>query len=319
MKLLQFTAVAALGFVLAGPALAEFPEKDITLIVPWSAGGGTDTIARTLVADAENCLGTGVNVVNRTGAVGASGMGATAAARPDGYTIGLITFQLSAYEPMGMVDLGPDDFDLLQLINQSAGAISVSADSDWKTLGDLMSYASENPGVVTVGHSGTGGSWHLAAATLADENDVQFNYVPFDGSAKVRTALLGGHIAVATSGADEVKQLAEAGEVRILAVVADERVAGFPDVPTVAEAGYPLAAPIYDWRGLAAPKGLPADVKAKLIDGLKACFDSEGFQSMAAERAIPLVYADPEGFADFLNGMDASLRPALDSMGLLAK
>ncbi|KIN78661.1 tripartite tricarboxylate transporter substrate-binding protein [Sulfitobacter mediterraneus] len=89
--------------------LAELPEKDITLIVPWSAGGGTDTIARTLVAEAESCLGANVNVVNRTGAVGASGMGATATARPGGYTIGLVTFELTAYEPMGMVDLGPDD------------------------------------------------------------------------------------------------------------------------------------------------------------------------------------------------------------------
>ena len=316
MKLLTF---AALSLTLAGSAFADFPEKDITLIVPWSAGGGTDTIARTLVADAENCLGTSVNVVNRTGAVGASGMGATATARPDGYTIGLITFQLSAYEPMGMVDLSPEDFDLLQLINQSAGAISVSADSEWQTLGELMAYASDNPGVVTVGHSGTGGSWHLAAATVADASGAEFNFVPFDGSAKIRTALLGGHIAVATTGADEVKQLSEAGEVRILAVVATERVAGFPDVPTIAEAGFPLDSPIYDWRGVAAPKGLPEDVKAKLVTGLKACYDGDAFQSMAAERAIPLVYADPEGFADFLAGMDASLRPALDSMGLLAE
>lgn len=316
---MKYQTLAAISIAFATPALAEFPEKDITLIVPWSAGGGTDTIARTLVAEAESCLGANVNVVNRTGAVGASGMGATATARPDGYTIGLVTFQLSAYEPMGMVDLGPDDFDLLQLINQSAGAISVAADSEWQTLDDLMTYAAENPGVVTVGHSGTGGSWHLAAATVADAHGASFNYVPFDGSAKVRTALLGGHIAVSTSGADEVKQLAEAGELRILAVVANERAAGFPDVPTIAEVGYPLDAPIYDWRGLAGPKGLPAEVKARLVSGLKACFETEAFQIMAAERGIPLVYEGPEGFAAFLSGMDASLRPALASMGLLAE
>ena len=116
-----------------------------------------------------------------------------------------------------------------------------------------------------------------------------------------------------------MKQLAEAGEVRILAVVAKERVAGFPDIPTIGEAGYPIDSPIYDWRGLAAPKGLPADVKAKLVEGLKACYDSAAFQSMATERAIPLVYADPDGFADFLDGMDATLRPALASMGLLVE
>lgn len=316
---MKATYLAVLAALFATPALAEFPEKDITLIVPWSAGGGTDTIARTLVADAENCLGTNVNVVNKTGAVGATGMGATAAARPDGYTIGLVTFQLSAYEPMGMVDLSPRDFDLIQLINQSPGAISVAADSEWETLDDLMKFAQENPGVVTVGHSGTGGSWHLSAATLAQAHEASFNYVPFDGSAKVRTALLGRHVAVAATGADEVKQLADAGEVKILAVNATERVPAFPDTPTVAEAGYALEAPIYDWRGVAAPKGLPTDVKAKLVSGIKACFDSEAFQKLAEERGLPLVYADPDGFADFLQGMDSSLRPALDSIGLLSK
>jgi tripartite-type tricarboxylate transporter receptor subunit TctC len=316
---MKIAYLAAFAAFFATPALAEFPEKDITLIVPWSAGGGTDTIARTLVADAESCLGANVNVVNKTGAVGATGMGATAAARPDGYTIGLVTFQLSAYEPMGMVDLGPNDFDLIQLINQSPGAISVAADSEWDTLDDLMRFAKENPGVVTVGHSGTGGSWHLSAATLAQAHDTSFNYVPFDGSAKVRTALLGRHVAVAATGADEVKQLADAGEVKILAVNATERVPAFPDTPTVAEAGYALEAPIYDWRGVAAPKGLPAEVKAKLVSGIKTCFDGAAFQKLAEERGLPLVYADPEGFADFLQGMDSSLRPALDSIGLLNK
>lgn len=316
---MTFRSTLAIVLIAASPALADFPEKDITMIVPWSAGGGTDTIARTLVANAAECLGANVNVVNRTGAAGATGMGALAAARPDGYTIGLITFQLSAYEPMGMVDLGPEDYDLLQLINQSPGAISVSADSEWQTLDDLMTYAKENPGVITVGHSGTGGSWHLSAATLASAYDTQFNYVPFDGSANVRTALLGGHISAAATGADEVLQLAQSGDVRILAVNANERLAGFPDVPTVGDAGFPLEAPIYDWRGLAAPKGLPDDVKATLVEGLKACFDSESFQSMAAERGIPLVYEGPAGFSEFLSGLDGSLRPALGAIGLLAE
>jgi tripartite-type tricarboxylate transporter receptor subunit TctC len=314
----RFTA--GLAIALAGTAAwADFPEKDITLIVPWSAGGGTDTIARALVAEGESCLGAGVNVVNRTGAVGATGMGATSAARADGYTIGLVTFQLSAYEPMGMVDLSYRDFDLLQLINQSPGALTVAAESDWQTLEDLMAYAEANPGVVTVGHSGTGGSWHLAAATLANAAGVDMNYVPFDGSAQVRTALLGGHIAVATTGIDEVKQLSEAGEVRILAVNAAERAEAFPDVPTVSEAGFEVAAPIYDWRGLAAPTGLPQDVRAALVEGLRACFESEGFQNLAAERGIPLVYAGPKEFEAFLAGMEESLLPALRDLGLASE
>lgn len=315
MKYFKYAAIALLAST--GAALADFPEKDITLIVPWSAGGGTDAIARTLVTDAKSCMGADINVVNRTGAVGATGMGATAAARPDGYTVGLITFHLSAYKAMGVVDMSYRDFDLLQLINQSPGAISVAANSEWKSLKDLMDYAKENPGVVTVGHSGTGGSWHLSAATLANGHDTEFNYVPFDGSANVRTALIGKHVAVAATGIDEMKQLSENGDVRILAVNALERAAAFPDVPTISEAGFKLDSPIYDWRGLAAPKGIPADVKAKLVAGFENCFNSDGFQKLAAERGIPLVYADPAGFEEFLVGMEKSLVPALESIGLL--
>ncbi|MGJ8609583.1 MAG: Bug family tripartite tricarboxylate transporter substrate binding protein [Octadecabacter sp.] len=303
--------------LVAGGATAQgYPEKDVTLIVPWSAGGGTDTIARSLVSEAEACFGANINVVNRTGAVGAIGMGATATARNDGYTVGLITFNLSTYGLLDQAELSYADFDLIQLINQSPGAITVAANSDWETLDDLMSYAQENPGVVTVGHAGTGGAWHLSAATLAKEYETTFNYVPFDGSANVRTALLGNHVAVATTGIDEMKQLLEAGEVRVLAVNALERADAFPDVPTVSEAGYAIAAPIYDWRGLAAPKGIDPAVMATIIEGFKACFDSDNFQALAEERGLPLVYKDPADFEVFLADMETSLGGVIADLGI---
>lgn len=303
--------------LVAGGATAQgYPEKDVTLIVPWSAGGGTDTIARTLVAEAESCFGANINVVNRTGAVGAIGMGATATARNDGYTVGLITFNLSTYGLLGQAELSYADYDLIQLINQSPGAITVAANSEWETLDDLMNYAQENPGVVTVGHAGTGGAWHLSAATLAKEYETTFNYVPFDGSANVRTALLGNHVAVATTGIDEMKQLLEAGEVRILAVNALERADAFPDVPTISEAGYAIAAPIYDWRGLAAPIGIDPEVRASIIEGFKTCFESESFQTLAEEKGLPLRYKDPADFEVFLAAMETSLGAAIADLGI---
>lgn len=312
------TLVASVSLSLAaGLAMAaDYPAKDVTMIVPWSAGGGTDTIARSLIAEAEDCFGTNINVVNKTGAVGAIGMGATAAARNDGYTIGLITFNLSTYGLLGQADLSYKDFELIQMINQSPGAITVAANSEWQTLEDLMSYASENPGVVTVGHAGTGGAWHLSAEALASEHGAGFNYVPFDGSANVRTALIGNHVAVATTGIDEMKQLLEAGQVRVLAVNALERAEAFPDIPTIAEAGYPLAAPINDWRGLAAPKGVKPEIKDEIIARIKTCYDSEGFQSLAKERGLPLVYKDPAEFETFLADLEASLSVAISNLGI---
>jgi tripartite-type tricarboxylate transporter receptor subunit TctC len=315
---LIFTMTAVFLTVMVIDGMAQkFPAKDITLIVPWSAGGGTDTIARALVKNGKNHFGVNVNVVNKTGGMGAVGMGAAATAVPDGYTVGLITFQLSTYRMMGLTDLSYRDYGLIQLLNQSPAAISVAADSKFKTLKDLMEYAKKNPGVVTAGHSGAGGAWHLALASIAVREGIKFNFVPFDGAAPTRTAVVGGHIAVATTGIDELLQLYRAGQVRILAVNDTKRHWLFPDVPTIAEAGYPNPNIIYDWRGLGAPKGVPADRMNFLIEGFKKCFDDPEFKKLAHDLGLPLAYRDPKGFEEFLKGMEETLRPALDSVGLL--
>lgn len=295
----------------------KFPAKEITLIVPWAAGGGTDTIARALVKNAKNYFGVNVNVVNKTGGMGAVGMGAVATAVPDGYTVGVITFQLSTYRMMGLSDLSYRDFGLIQLLNQSPAAISVAADSKFKTLKELMDYAKANPGVVTAGHSGAGGAWHLSLASIAVREGIKFNFVPFDGAAPTRTAVVGGHIAVGTTGIDELLSLYKAGQVRILAVNDYKRHWLFPDVPTIAEAGYPNPKIIFDWRGLAAPKGVPADRMQILIDGFKKCFDDPEFKKLAYDLGLPLTYRDPKGFEEFLKEMEETLRPALESVGLL--
>ena len=303
-------------FAFCNPAAAKFPAKDITLICPWSAGGGTDTISRALVKNAKKYFGVNVNVVNKTGGMGAIGMGAVSTARPDGYTVGMITFQLSTFQSMGLAKLSYRDFNLIQLVNQSPAAISVAADSKWKDLKQLMDYAKQNPGIVTVGHSGAGGGWHLAIASIATINDIKFNYVPFDGAAPTRTALIGGHIDCATTGIDEMLQLYKAGQVRILAVNNLKRHALFPDVPTIAEAGFPNPHPILDWRGLAAPKGVPAEQMQILVKGFNQCFDDPEFVKLADELGLPLTYADPQGFEKFLQGMEETLVPALKSVGL---
>lgn len=308
-------ATVALGLA-AGSANAAFPEKDITLIVPWGAGGGTDTFSRILVKNAKQHLGVNINVVNKTGAMGATGMGEISQARPDGYTIGTITFQLSAFRNQGLAPLSYRDYSLIGLINQSAGAISVRTDSQFKDLKSMMDYAKANPGVLTAGHSGAGGGWHLALASAALKAGVKLNYVPFDGAAPTRTALLGGHIAIATSGIDEMLEFYKDKKVRILAINALERHALFPDVPTVAEAGYPIEQPIMDWRGLAAPKGVPADRMKVLVDGLKKCFDDPEFQKAAREKGFLLTWKGPKDFEKFLDGMEKTLAEALKAVDL---
>jgi len=309
-------AVFANGQGDGGQSGDSFPEKDITLIVPWSAGGGTDTIARALAKNAPEYLGVNVNVLNQTGGTGAVGMSAAAAARPDGYTVGLITFSLSTYQLMGLSDLSYRDFELMQLLNQSLTALTVKADSKFETIGDVIKASQANPGSVTVGHSGAGGSYHLGCGALGIDYGFDFNYIPFDGTAPARSALLGGHIDIVASGIDEMLQLSEAGEVRILTVLNTVRHPLFPKVPTLAEAGYPVDNPILDWRGLGVPLGVPEDRLKILTAGFKKMFEDQEFIDFCKDVGLVLVYKDADGFEDFLVGMELALAPAIKAVGL---
>ena len=314
-----FTAgLAAAGFG-SIPAIAQTFQRDITLVVPWAAGGGTDTLARTLVKNAKQHIGVGINVVNRTGGTGAVGMQSVSAARPDGYTLGLVTFHLSAYRLMGLSELSYRDFQPIALLNRTPAAFSVKADSPFKTLKDLVDYAKANPGVVTVANSGAGANTHLSAAILAKNNGIKVSFVPFDGAAPARTAMVGGHVSSLVSGPDEVLQYVKTGQVRILAMVGEARHPSFPDVPTVAEAGFPLKEIIYDWRGVAGPKNLPADIAKALNDGFSKMANDPEFIALLEQVALPRVYMNGADFGTFLAGMETSLEPALAEVGLLKK
>jgi tripartite-type tricarboxylate transporter receptor subunit TctC len=313
-------AVLSLAFLMpAVPAQAAFPERDITMVVPWSAGGGTDTLARTLVKNAKKYLGVNVNVVNRVGGTGVVGMDSVSKAKPDGYTVGVITFNLSTYRLLGQSELSYRDFDLIALMNRSQAGLSVKADSQFKTLKDLVDYAKANPGVVTVGHSGPAGAWHLAAAAIASKYGVKFTFVPFDGAAPTRTALVGGHISVCASGMDEVLQFYQTKQVRILAANSPARHPAFPDVPTMAEAGFPVENPIFDWRGLGAPKGTAPDALKALREGFKKMAEDPDYIALMDKLALPRTYMDSDKFEEFLAGMEKSLEPTLELVGLLKK
>ena len=312
--------VFALALVFpTGAQAGSFPEKDLTLVVPWAAGGGTDTLARTLAKNAKQYFGVYLNVVNRVGGTGAVGMNSVAISKPDGYTIGVITFHLSAYRLMGLAELSYRDFDLIALLNRSPAGISVRADSPFKTLKDLVEYAKANPGVVTVGHAGPGQAWHLAAAALAQKLKLKFTYVPFDGAAPTRTSLVGGHISVATTGMDEVLQFYKTKQVRILAVNNVTRHPAFPDVPTLAEAGYPMENPVLDWRGLGVAKGTPPEVLKVLRDGFRKAAQDRDYVKLMDDLALPRAYLEHDKFGEFLAEIEKTLEPTLGLVGLLKK
>lgn len=311
-------ALTAWALTLAS-AQAAFPERDITLIVPWAPGGGTDTVARTLVKNAKKYLGVNVNVVNRTGGTGAVGMQAAAQSKPDGYTLGLVTFHLSSYRLMGVSPLSYRDFEPIMLINRSPAAFVVKADSPFKGMKDLIDYAKKNPGVVTVANSGAGATPHLTTLQIAKQQGVKFTMVPFDGAAPARTAVLGGHVTLLATGADEVLQFYKTKQMRFLAVMNDQRHPAFPDAPTLAEAGYGLDELILDWRGLAAPKGTPAELMKALRSGFVKMAEDPDFIRLMDQLALPRALLEGDRFGEFLANMENVMEPALKEANLLKK
>jgi len=276
---------------------AEFPEKQITIVVQAAAGGGSDTNSRTMAAVVEPILGVPVVCINRTGAAGAVAMSYVASREPDGYTIGHLPVELSMLEALGYADINPDNFDLIGCIGYFPASVVVNANSPMETFDDFVEYAKENPGAITVGNSGIGSIWHIAAAKLEKELGVEFTHVPFSGAATARTALMGGHIACSTASPSENAGAIEAGDLRMLAVMADQRSSLFPDVPTLKELGYDIQTTA--WLGFGCPKGLPEDVKNTLADAFKQGFESEMYQEKMKSYGIELVWMGPDEFYEF--------------------
>lgn len=310
-------SVALASSMLAMPAFAAFPEKPITMICPWTAGGGTDTLLRALSKEAEKHLGQTINVVNQTGGGGAIGHNAIRAARPDGYTVGMITFELNSLPPQGLVPFTWKNFDPLMRINSDPAALTVRADAPYSTVRGFMDYAKSNPGQVTIGNSGPGSVWHIAAGLAAEKTGVAVKHVPFDGAQPAVTALVGGHIKAVAVSVAEVRGQVQAGNLKILGVMASERDKLFPDVPTFIQQGVDVE--FYTWRGLAAPKGVPPEARAKIVDAYKKAFDSKEFKDFAAKASLNLSYQDGAEFSKFLGQNYKDVEAVMTKLGLAKK
>jgi tripartite-type tricarboxylate transporter receptor subunit TctC len=292
-------------------AAAEiFPDQPITLICPWGAGGGTDSVGRALADVAKDLFGQSVVVENKTGGVGVVGMTTSMNAKPDGYTVGLIAIEVVTLPKMG---LAPDTFTYenyrpLALLNADPCAITVSADAPWNTLQEFLDYVKENPGEVTVGNAGSGSIWHLGAIGLEEAAGVEFKHIPYSGGANpVVVDLLGGHIdAVAVSPA-EVGTHVEAGKLKILGIASEERLDKFPEVPTYKEQGIDLV--LGTWRGLAVPKDTPDDVFAILEEKFVEAAKDPKFSDFLANAGLGHVVMGSEDFTAKIQREDTLLDP----------
>jgi tripartite-type tricarboxylate transporter receptor subunit TctC len=313
-------AAAAAGISLAKPAFAQaYPSRPVTVVVPWGAGGGTDATARIVAALLEKELGQPFNVVNRTGGSGVVGHSAIATAQPDGYTIGMLTVEISMMHWQGLTELNPKSYTPLALMNEDPPGVSVSASSPHKTVKELADAIKAAPaGKLKASGTGQGGIWHLALVGWLKAMGLAANHVawvPSNGAAPAMQDLAAGGLDMCTCSIPEARAIIEAGKARALALMAPERNPVFKDIPTLKEAmgiDYSTGA----WRGIAGPKGLPPEIATKLTATLKKVYDSKEFKDFMSNRGFGTVWGDAAEFAKFMDTGNAQMGDAMKAAGL---
>jgi len=317
-RILLQSLVALTAAVSLGAAHAAWPDRPITLVVPWAAGGGTDATARIVGALMEKELGQPVNVVNRAGGNGVVGHHAIASAPADGYTLGMLTVEISMMHHQGLTQLTPRNYTPLALMNVDPAAITVSATSPYKTMDELVKAIRANPGKLKASGTGQGGIWHLALAGMLRDLKMEPTAVPFvpsNGAAPAMLDLAAGGIDIAPVALPEARSLIDAGKARPLAVMANAPAALYPQVPTLKSSiGSDWTMGV--WRGIAGPKGLPADVQARMGAVLKKINESKEFNDFMATRGFGVAYADGPAFGKFMDKGDADMGQILQSLGM---
>lgn len=296
----KLLAVLAVGLGLANSAFA-WPDKTVTMIVPFPPGGSTDTLARALAPKLQQQLGQSFIVENKPGATGTIGASLVTRAPADGYTIFVASLGPFVIAPHLLKSVPYDatqDFDLLTVAVQAPNVLVVPASSPHKTLADPVAHAKAHPGKVTFASSGNGSSDHLTAELFWQQSGTTGVHVPYRGGAPAISDLLGGQVDASFQNINAIIQHVRTGKMRALAITSAQRSKLLPDVPTLDEAGI-KGADVYSWQGIAAPRGLPAQVKSKLHAALVTALNDPQTRDQFVSVGFELVANTPEQFAAF--------------------
>jgi len=310
---------AALASFVASTAFAHtYPEKPVTLIVPWPAGGSTDIAMRTIAEAAAKHLGQPIVIDNKPGASGTHGPAVMAAnAKPDGYTIAQMPITVMRLPLMQKTTWdAAKDFTYIAHLTGYTFGITTKSDNQFKSWADVVAFAKANPGKVTYATPGAGTSLHIGMEQIAAKAGIQLTHVPFKGGPETNAAVLGGHT---TLQADSTgwKPLVDGGQLRLLAILTAERSKNWPDAPTLKELGYPF---VFDSPfGVAGPKGMAPAVVEKLHDAFrKAIEDKSVVEAIARYDMVPR-YLDTAGYRKFVAEIIDSEKAALEKIGLAKK
>jgi len=323
IKAITLTGTAIVAtLAMGGAALAQAcdwkPERAVTYVVPWGAGGGTDANSRMLASMLEQKWDTPFNVVNRTGGNGVTGHSAIVNGDPDGYTIGAVTVEINTMHWVGLTEITHADITPLGLVDIVPSSVLVRADSPYQTLDELLTHARENPGDLTASGTSLGGIWHLALAGMLNAEGLPpdaIRWIPSQGAAPALQELIAGGVDVVTPALSEGKGLVESGDVRALAYMHGEANAALPDVPTTAdllESGWTLAAFITS----SGPAGMDENIACSYAAAMDEIFATDEWAEFKAGRGSDVVQMPREEMAAFLAESDAALGEVIEAVGL---
>jgi tripartite-type tricarboxylate transporter receptor subunit TctC len=308
----------AVSTALAPAAFAAYPEKPVSVVVPFPAGGSTDTIARTLSTKLNAALGQPFVVDNKPGATGAIGAAQVKRSPADGYTLLVASIGVYAVNPFLQKNLPYDpakDFDLLTVAVRAPNVLVVHPGVPAKNVAEFVEHLKKNADKVAFASSGSGSSDHLTAELFFQRIGTKALHVPYKGGAPAISDLLGGQVQASFQNVNAVLAHIKAGKLKALALTGDKRSAVLPDVPTMAEAGF-SGVEVYSWQGVAAPKGLPKDVKDKLVKAMAAALNDADVKPKLVEQGFEVVANTPEQFAQFLNQELARWKSVIEKGGI---